>query len=63
MFHLNPALPHPIFNTELYAPEMPLSTGKTNGVLLLLFCFSPKNNIWGQESKKCTYENTRTQYI
>nr|XP_048312756.1 nuclear factor NF-kappa-B p105 subunit [Myodes glareolus] len=26
MFHLNPALPHPIFNTELYAPEMPLST-------------------------------------
>lgn len=42
---------------------MPLSTGKTNGVLLLLFCFSPKNNIWGQESKKCTYENTRTQYI
>ncbi|XP_005357381.1 nuclear factor NF-kappa-B p105 subunit isoform X1 [Microtus ochrogaster] len=26
MFHLNPPLPHPIFNTELYAPEMPLST-------------------------------------
>ncbi|XP_041511018.1 nuclear factor NF-kappa-B p105 subunit isoform X1 [Microtus oregoni] len=26
MFHLNSALSHPIFNTELYAPEMPLST-------------------------------------
>ncbi|XP_055484171.1 nuclear factor NF-kappa-B p105 subunit [Psammomys obesus] len=26
MFHLNTALSHPIFNTELYAPEMPLST-------------------------------------
>uniref|UniRef100_A0A8C8TJX9 Nuclear factor NF-kappa-B p105 subunit n=1 Tax=Peromyscus maniculatus bairdii TaxID=230844 RepID=A0A8C8TJX9_PERMB len=26
MFHLNPALPHPMFNTELYQPEMPMST-------------------------------------